>query len=166
MNEQWRLASAGTPSLASQYKARSTVLAAKERRFTSFTTLLGFLFNLVFGSGTVPEEKTTPEEPGRPIEEILRELCTGIFQLMSNLLGHSISAIYQGIKRVDWDRVWKIVAFAYIAYIWGGKEEKRLERLGEIVRRRSRAVSDLSGVDVPRYLLVEDVRGWCKYSFW
>ena len=103
----------------------------------------------------------TTEEPGRKIGEILGELCTSILQLMSNLLGYSISTIYQGIKRLDWGRIGKIVAFAYIAYIWGGKEEKRLERLGEIVRGRLRAVSDLS-VEGPRYFLVEDRRGWCK----
>ena len=162
MSEQWRLAQPGKPSIMSQHNTRSTLLAAKEQRFTTFMTLLGFLLSLVFGSGTALEEKITPENRGRPIGEVMKELFTAIFQLLSNLLESIISAIYHGIKRVDWDRVWKIMVFVYIAFIWGGKEEKRLERLGEIIKGRSRAVCEVDG---PRYLLVEDMRGWCKYLF-
>lgn len=162
MNEQWRLAQPGKPSIISQYNTRSTLLAAKEKRFSSFMTLLAFLLGLAFRSGTVQEEKITPEDPRRPIGEIMKELFTAISQLLSILLKYSISATYQEIKRVDWDRVWKIMVFVYIAYIWGGKEEKRLERLGEIIRGRSTAVSEVGG---PKYFLVKDIRGWCKYSF-
>lgn len=162
MNEQWNLAQPSKASIMSQHNTRSTLLAAKEQRFTSFMMLFGFLLRLAFGSGTPSEEKVTPEDTGRPIGEIMKGLFTAIFQLLSNLLRYSISAIWQGIKRVDWDRAWKIMAFVYIAYIWGGKEEKRLDKLGEMVRGRQRVVMDLTGVDGPRYMLVEDMRGWCK----
>lgn len=124
--------------------------------------LLGFLLSLASESGTATEEKITPEGGGRPIGENMKEVFTAIFQPLSNLLGYIISAIYRGMKRVDWNRVWKVVAFAYIAYIWGGREEKRLEGLSEMVRGRERAVSVVEG---PTYLLVGDVRGWCKYFF-
>lgn len=154
MTEQWKLAAGSRPDLASQYMTSSAILAAREQKY-NWLTLVEWFFGLFIGSGG----STTPGtlEPETPHRSLI-EMVLDFFCFIANMLGYIVAQSIKSIKKVDWDRVWKVLAFFYVAYIWGRREEERFKQLGSC---RSPLKTEIGGLE---YRLVEDVQAWCKSS--
>lgn len=161
MAEQWELAAGSAPSIASQHQTRRVVLAAREQKY-GWMGIIAWFFGLIFGVSSLAEE-TLDSQPSRPLGEVLWEGICHTSECVADITGCAVGRLVTSIRKVDWDRLWKLAAFIYIAYIWGQREE-------EIIRMqapsRARALSELSQSNYKgvRYTLVEDMQGWCKYS--
>ena len=116
------------------------------------------------GVSRIPEERIGSKEPQRGVGEVVWARVKGVGELVGGVVG----AGCRKVGKVDWGRVWRVVVFGYVVYLWGRREEERWEGLLAAGQGVESEVSEaVGGV---RYGLVEERMGWCEYisvvKFW